>query len=71
MTPSQQLAQFLPHADLLDVQDALLLQIRQHPWSGDDATLTYHYCTCPRCDSLETLRQAVLDWTLRDLWINR
>jgi hypothetical protein len=49
----------------------LMRQIRQHPWSEDDATLTYHYCACPRCDSLETLRQAVLDWIERDLWFNR
>jgi hypothetical protein len=70
MTPSQQLARLLPHASLLDVQDALMRQIREHPWSGDDATLTYRLCACPRCDSLETLRHAVLDWIERDLWMN-
>jgi hypothetical protein len=71
MTPSQQLALLLPHAKFLDVQNALMHQIREHPWSGDDATLTYRFCACPRYDSLETLRQAVLDWIERDLWINR
>jgi hypothetical protein len=69
MSSSQQLALLLPHRTLLDVQDALMLQQRAHPWSGDDATLTYHSCTCARCDSLETLRQAVLDWIERDLWV--
>jgi hypothetical protein len=71
MTPSAQLSRLLPHAHFLDIHDALLLQMRQHPWSVDDATFTYRYCPCPRCDSLETLRQAVLDWIERDLWVNR
>jgi hypothetical protein len=65
----RQLADLLPHAHLLDVQDALLLQIREHRWSGNDATLVYDYCRCPRCDSLERLRQAVLDWIKHDLWV--
>jgi hypothetical protein len=65
------LARLLPHRDLLDIHDALLLQIRQHPWSGDDTTLTYSFCRCPRCDSLDSVRHAVLDWIEHDLWFNR
>jgi hypothetical protein len=69
--PDDEMALLLPHRALLDVQDALMLQIREHPWTGDDATLSYRFCACPQCESLESLRQAVLDWIERDLWYNK
>jgi hypothetical protein len=101
----------LPCEGLLEVHDALLRQIRQHAWAGDDARLAAlmdvyvrelweftHvlvaegvngrplyvngilvallrpipvFCQCPRCESLESQRQAVIDSIEQALWAAR
>ena len=70
MSPPIQFDRAQSHAYFLNVSDALLRQIQQHPWWRDYPTFTYHYCPCPRCDSLDSVRQAMLDWIERELWYN-